>query len=115
MAEQLLMFRGGDEKRKKLSPNEIQEHMQKWFDWVDSMRDRKIYQGGDPLEGGGKTVKPDMTVTDGPFTESKELIGGYIVIEVGSEEEAVGEAKNCPVLSIDGTVEVRTIADIDRH
>jgi hypothetical protein len=49
------------------------------------------------------------TVTDGPFTEAKELVGGYWIIQARSKEEAVEWASRAPIG--DGTIEVRQIAE----
>jgi hypothetical protein len=58
------------------------------------------------LQGGRKTV------TDGPFTEAKELIGGYWIIQASSKEEAVEWAKRCP-MDEGNVIEVRQIAELD--
>jgi hypothetical protein len=58
------------------------------------------------LSGGEKTV------TDGPFTEAKELIGGYWIIQASSKEEAVEWAKRCPMDEAN-IVEVRQIAELE--
>jgi hypothetical protein len=55
---------------------------------------------------GGKPV-----VTDGPFTEAKEVIGGYWMIDVASREEAIGWAKRCPASS-DEVIEIRQVQEI---
>jgi hypothetical protein len=70
-------------------------------------------RGGSPLhpESEGARVRgdgPGQTVTDGPFTETKEVIGGYFLVDCGSREEAVALARRCPQNRI-GLVEVREI------
>jgi hypothetical protein len=57
----------------------------------------------------GKVVKPNNLVTDGPYMEIKESIGGYAVVKADSVEEAADLAKGCPVLNLGGNVEVREI------
>ncbi|HXI65564.1 MAG TPA: YciI family protein [Gemmatimonadales bacterium] len=57
--------------------------------------------------GGGKTK-----VLDGPFTESKELVGGYWMIQVKSQEEAIEWAKRAPMLDGD-VIEVRRVTEIE--
>jgi|TARA_B100000315_G_scaffold258102_1_gene309095 hypothetical protein len=108
----LMLFRGGDGKHETLSPEESQQHMQKWLNWINEMKNRDIYCGGSPLEDVGVVVNPDQTITDGPFTESKELIGGYIVIEADSAKTATEEAMNCPILCMGGRVEVRRVVEM---
>ncbi len=74
------------------------------------MREKAVYQGGSPLKDVGVVVNSDKTISDGPFTETKEIIGGYI--DVDTQEEAISVARQCPILGIGGTVEVRPVADI---
>ena len=112
MADYLFLFKGGLPSDNNLSPEEMQQHMAKWFNWIDTLRDKGIYKGGEPLEKGGLIVTSDQTVTDGPFAESKELIGGYVMVDVPGLEEVAELAKGCPVLDLDGRVEVRPVADL---
>jgi hypothetical protein len=91
----------------------MQQHMEKWFTWIAALRDNGVYKGGEPLEEGGLIVTSDKTVTDGPFPEAKEMIGGYIMIEADSIQSASELAKNCPVLNFGGRVEVRRIMVIE--
>jgi hypothetical protein len=69
-------------------------------------------KAGQPLMNEGKIVsqKRDRRVVDGPFAESKEAIAGYILLKVGSLEEAVAIAQECPGLNYGVTVEVRPVA-----
>jgi hypothetical protein len=65
---------------------------------------------GQPLERAGKLVKgKQATVTDGPFAEAKDLIGGYTLIEARDLEQAVDLSKGCPILQREGMVEVRPV------
>ena len=109
MTDYLFLFKGGTPSESDLTPEEMQQHMEKWFTWISALREKGIYKGGEPLEKEGHVVQPDKTITDGPFTESKELIGGFVIIEAESLEEASGLAKDCPVLDLDGRVEVRPV------
>ena len=111
MAKHLLLFRGGDDKMKDMSPDEMDRHMARWSEWVESMREKAIYQGGAPLKDVGVVVNPDQTISDGPFVETKEIIGGYIAVDVESLDVALAVAKECPILGIGGAVEVRPIAE----
>ena len=113
MPDYLFLFKGGLPSEASLSPEEMQQHMQKWFTWIASLRDKGIYKGGEPLEKDGLIVTSDKTVTDGPFPESKEMIGGYVMIESDSVEAASELAKGCPVLELGGKVEVRQVAVIE--
>ena len=84
------------------------------MNWIGAMREAGIYQGGDPLENEGATIAgPDKVVTDGPFAEAKEVVGGYIRIRVADLAAAVDEAKNCPIYGDGGRVEVRQIHEME--
>jgi len=109
MKEFMLIFIGGSSAG-DLSPEEMQKTMQLWFKWVDSLKEQSIYLSGEALMPGGKTVKGTKAiVTDGPFAESKELVGGYFIIQAPSIEAAAEIAKDCPDLFLDGVVEVREV------
>lgn len=112
MNEFLLVFRR-DYKTKEIqpSPEELQAHLGRWRQWFDSLRERDLLaRPPQPWESTGKVLKHDKSVTDGPYAEIKESIGGFIVIRAGSYEEALEIAKSAPVLELGGTVEVRMAA-----
>ena len=112
MEKYMFIFFGGDASH--LSPEAQQAHMQKWFEWIEKLTSEKRYVGGEALLPGGKTVKgPKKVVTDGPFTESKELVGGYFVVLAKNLDEAVEIAKACPDYDLNGTVEVREVMKFD--
>lgn len=91
------------------SPEQIQQVMAMWREWFAKCGSA-IVDGGDGLMPTGKVVKSGGVVTDGPFIESKEMLGGYTVIQADTYEKAVEIAKSCPVLLAGGHVEVRQLA-----
>jgi hypothetical protein len=107
----LLVFRGTDW-CKGLSPEQMQQVGTEWMTWYQRLSESGKVTGGNPLEPSGKIVsgKGGRVVADGPFAESKEAIGGYFLLQVGSEEEAVAIAQQCPALSHGIRVEVRPVA-----
>lgn len=108
----MFLFRGGDVSH--LSPEEQQAHMEKWFAWVDKLTKQGRYVAGEPLLPGGKTISGSKkSVTDGPFTESKEVIGGFFTITATNLDEAVEIAKECPDFDLNGSVEVREVLKLD--
>lgn len=113
MDKYLLIFRGGDPEESGLSPEELQQSMQRWREWVASMTEQGIYLAGEALEPGGRVVSSPSLVSDGPFTESKELVGGFMLLQVKDEAEAIAQAKNCPIFDVHGQVEVRAIREIE--
>ena len=108
----LLLIRTSEKWEKGLSPDELEREMHKFVDWVNGMRERGILNGANPLEAEGKIVSGNggSVVTDGPFAESKEAIGGYFYLQVKTLDDAVAEAQACPALDFGCTMEVRPIA-----
>ena len=101
------LFRGGLNSE---SPEVMQKHMQKWFAWVEKLRKDGTYVAGEPLQPGGKKiVGAKKTVTDGPFTEAKDIIGGFFIVNAKNFSEAVTLANDCPDFEHGGTVEVRQV------
>jgi hypothetical protein len=112
MEKYMYIFLGGDISH--LSPEKQQAHMQKWFDWVEKMRKENRYVAGEALLPGGKTVAgPGKTVTDGPYAESKEVVGGFFVILARDLDEATQLARDCPDFELGGIVEVREVVKFD--
>jgi hypothetical protein len=112
MAEYLLIFRGGDAARTEdqQSPEKWDAHMQKWMQWMSDLTQKGKFVGAQPLKVAGRVVTGiDKVVTDGPFIEGKEVVGGYLICKADSLDEAVEISKSCPVLEHDGIVEGREI------
>lgn len=110
-SQYLLLFRGTNWHR-ELSPQEIQEIMGRTNAWFDGLAREGKAKGAQPLEGEGKTISyKNGSVADGPFTESKESIGGYLLLEVGNFEEAMAIARENPMIPYGLTVEVRPVAE----
>ena len=108
MAKFMFLLRGGDCAAER-SPEEMQQSMQAMGAWMeDGMKSGWLLDVGDGLLPEGKLVHPDNTVTDGPFAESKELVGGYCMIEATDLEGAVEHAKAMP--NTGGALEVRQLA-----
>lgn len=108
MSEFLYLYRGGQSDR---SPEKMQQTMQKWMAWMKELGEKgHLKNQGQPLERSGKLVKGQQkTVTDGPFAEAKDVVGGYTLIEARDLEQAVELSKGCPIFEFDGAVEVRPI------
>jgi len=110
-SEYMLLFRGTDW-HKGLSPEEIQQVVNQMKAWFDRLTEQGKAKAGKPLVQEGKIVsqKNGRRVADGPFAESKEAIGGFFLLEVGSLDEAVVIAKDFPGLNYGAKVEVRPVA-----
>jgi hypothetical protein len=111
MKEYLLLFRGGDTERKQLSPEQIEAHMKRWQEWIGGIARKEQFVGGQPLLNDGKVLKgSSKKLTDGPFMEGKEIVGGYVLIKANSMEDAIKISEGCPNLEAEsGTVEIREI------
>ncbi len=113
MANFLFVYRGGDEDYGKMTPDEIQGLMKKWTDWIgEGFAKGWMVDAGDALTPEGKVVQANKVVTDGPFVESKEIVGGFSVVSADTIDAAAELAKGCPILITNGTVEVRTLAGL---
>ena len=114
MDEFMLIFRHEDG-NKVASPEQLQIWMKQTMDWISGIAARNKFSGGNGLPfNDSRVVHHNKLVTNGPFGDIKETIGGYIIVKAASIDEAVEFAKGCPVLQGEGnTVEVRAIARRD--
>jgi hypothetical protein len=112
MKDFLFVFRTDYSTMPKGSPEEMQATTKRWMDWIGSIAaQNKLADRGNRLDpSSGKVVRPANVITDGPYTEIKESIGGYTLIKAASLEEAAEIAKGCPILTVGGNVEVREIS-----
>jgi hypothetical protein len=108
MSEFVYLYRGGESGR---SPERMQQVMQKWMTWFKELGQKgHIKDQGQPLERAGKLVKgKQKAVTDGPFAEAKDVVGGYTLIEAHDLDQAVELSKGCPIFEVEGAVEVRPV------
>ena len=92
----------------EMSPEQMQQVLQAWMTWIEGgMKDGWMVDGGDGLLPVGKMVAADGTITDGPFAESKELVGGFSIGEAQDVDAATKLTKGCPIFAAGGNVEVR--------
>jgi hypothetical protein len=95
----------------KLSPEQMQKQMQRWMTWLKALGDQGHMKDiGHPLESTGRVVKGKPgAVTDGPYAETKDVIGGYSLVAAKDIEQAASLSKGCPIFEAGGYVEVRPI------
>ena len=105
----MLIFRSTDW-YKGLSPEQMQHVADNWMAWFNRLKAENKCIAGNPLEPHGRIVGKNRLVSDGPFAESKETIGGYFLLTVSSLDEAVAIAQQCPGLPHGIRVEVRPVA-----
>jgi len=114
MAKFLVLARGTGEAYKNRSPEEMQQVIQKYMAWTAGLRDAGRMLHAEKLRADGRVVRgsgPRMTVTDGPFAESKEVLGGFWLLEAANYDEVQGFLKDHPHLET-GSLEVRQIEDV---
>ena len=82
--------------------------MQLWMDWIGGIAAKgQLVSRGSRLEASGRVLRPGNVVTNGPFTDIKEVLGGYSLVKAAGYDDALQIAAGCPILSMGGSVEVR--------
>ncbi|MEK6152696.1 YciI family protein [Flavobacteriaceae bacterium 3-367] len=115
MSNFLYLFRGGhDEAYRGLSQEEKQAHMQAWGSWMGKLQEKGQLVDGLPLADEGKMVKNrGEIVTNGPFAEGAEVVGGYLIVTADGLDKAVEISKACPIFDYGGNIEIREILSMD--
>jgi hypothetical protein len=110
MAKFLFVYRSNKDSRNSMSPEQMQQILQKWHTWIaDGLRQGWMLDPGDGLKPEGRLVNAKKVVTDGPFMESKEIVGGFSIVQAETLDAAAELAKGCPVFLRGGMVEVRPL------
>src|SRR5882762_7100822 len=114
MEKFILLFRGSDVYQPGQSPEALQALKEKMIDWVIDLSKEGVHIASEPLEPTGKQVSGTKgTVTDGPFGEAKEIIGGCTIVQAKDINEAVEIAKGCPILASNANIEVRPVQNVE--
>jgi hypothetical protein len=115
MEKFMLIFHGGSDVAPEMkSPEAMQKHMQKWFAWIEKLQKEGRYDSGEALLPHGKFISgPKKVVTDGPFAESKELVGGYFIVKAKDMDEAIKISQDYPDFVFNGKVQVRPVQKFD--
>jgi hypothetical protein len=94
------------------TPERAQKSMEAWLAWMNDLEKKgHLVNRGQPLAPAGKVVRgPKKLVTDGPFAEVKDTVGGFTVIRARDLAQAAELAGGCPLLAGEGSVEVRAVA-----
>jgi hypothetical protein len=112
MSEFVFLYRGGE---RPTSAEQGRLVMQKWMAWFKELAEKgHVVDRGQPLERSGKLVRgAEKSVTDGPFAETKDVVGGYTLVKANDVAQAAELAKGCPILDRGGQVEVRPVMKLD--
>ena len=111
MSEFVFLYRGGE---RSDVPQQAEQTMQKWVAWMKELGEKgHLKDRGQPLEDTGKVVRgKQKVVTDGPYTESKDLVGGYTLVVAKDLAHAAELSKGCPIFESGGLVEVRPVMEM---
>ncbi len=105
----MMIFRMTPNPAMQLTPEQMQASVKQWQDWIGGIASQGKFVGTNQLGFEGKTLGPGKVITDGPYAEVKEIIGGYVIVKTGNLDEAMLLAEGCPILQIGGNVEVRDV------
>jgi len=109
MAKYMLLLYHTPVRDQAVSPEEMQKSLEKYLAWA-----KKPFTADSQRLAGdaGRVIRPGdggPRTTDGPYSETKELLGGYYVIEAADYDEAVARTLDHPHLEYGGTIEVRHV------
>ncbi|MFY0598606.1 MAG: transcription initiation protein [Cyclobacteriaceae bacterium] len=114
MKDFMMLFHSEPDPNMEPTPAEIEAEINEWMNWIGGIGAQgKLKNPGEALGFEGKTMHADGSITDGPYAEIKEIVGGFIIVSAGHIDEAMELVKGCPGLSNGGKVEVREIMPTD--
>jgi hypothetical protein len=111
MSKFMYLFRHKDGQFKPASAEEMERVLKAWMVWFEGLQKAgPLVQRGERLEGTGKVVRGKAkAVTDGPYAETKDSVGGFMIVQAKDLDHAIEISKGCPILDRDGVVEVRPV------
>ncbi len=95
------------------SPEQMQAMVKQWQDWIGGIAAQGKFVATNALGYEGQTVSTNGIVSDGPYAEVKEIVGGYIIVKAENLQDAVKLSDGCPTLLMGGKVEVRDVMIIN--
>ena len=114
MAKFLFLYRDCSGPVATMQPAERDRMLERWRTWLgEGMQQGWLVNPGDKLKNERRMVHAQKLVTDGPFAESKEVIGGFSIVQAETIDAAAELAKGCPVLLAGGTVEIGPLEGIE--
>ncbi len=113
MKEFMMIFRNEKSDAPQPSPKQMQAMVKDWQDWIGGIAAQGKFVSTNALGFLGKTVQGNSVITDGPYAEVKEIVGGYIIVKATDLNDAVKLSDGCPTLAAGGKVEVRDVMVFD--
>jgi len=111
MKQYILFLYDGENDAGEMSPEEMQATIARYSAWAQALGESGKYVGGEKLaDDGGRILRSGgggMIVSDGPYAETKDVIGGYFIIRAADYAEAEGIARTCPHAERGKTIEIR--------
>ncbi len=107
----LLLLRNEDADFSNWGPADFQAMMAKFFAWSDKLKEQGRLESGERLRPAGQTlrIRGGRHVRDGPYSEGKEVIGGYYIIKADDQAQAASLCEGCPILEVGGSIELREV------
>ena len=116
MKQFLLLLHEDIQKMSELSPKEMQEIANAHMNWANKLAEAGHLISGDGLHEKGVLITgKNSVVKDGPYLESKEIIGGYYLLQADDLRTVVELAKECPTHLFGGTTEIRPTMEMDDY
>lgn len=110
MKEFLMIFRNEFKPDFTPTPDQMQTSIKAWQDWIGGIAAQGKFGGTNRLSSqGAKVMRSNQVVTDGPYVELKEIVGGYLIVSADNFDQALKMVEGCPIFSIGGNVEVREV------
>jgi hypothetical protein len=117
MSQFIYLYRMGETAQRDAmgTPERAQQNMQRWMEWMRQLDAQgHLKDRGQPLDRAGKVVRGQQkTVTDGPYAEAKDLVGGFTIVEAKDIDQAAQLAGGCPILDGGGSVEIRPVMKME--
>jgi hypothetical protein len=115
MEKFMYLFRGGDNHAHNAADSEVaKKNMLAWMNWMGGLQQKGILVAGEPLQPTGKQISgKNKLISDGPFVEAKEIVGGFLIVNAKNIDDAVEISKGCPIFEENGKLEVRPIQKME--
>jgi hypothetical protein len=114
----MLLLIGDEDQWQNLSEDELGEALKAYEDYGRQVDDAGVFVAGEGLQPSGtattlRVVDGERMLTDGPFAETKEQLGGFYVLDCKDLDEALDWAEKCPAAAVGGTIEIRPVMDYE--